>query len=175
MRAQHWICPVDCISVSRSLSQSLAPLPIFLRRNAGFATAAARPTESCTARYSTRFKNNCFEVMISSFEEGSCSRLVDFLYHSRPRVIKKKKRQDLVAGRPRHFLEAPGGSKARCSVVNHNLPRRRVGVPSQYLRNTLTLSLTLTPTLTLTHSLTHSHPQPQSHSQSHSRAFVLTT
>ena len=35
-------------------------------------------TESCTARHSSRFKNNCFTVMRSSSEEGSYVRLVDF-------------------------------------------------------------------------------------------------
>ena len=34
--------------------------------------------ESCTVRYSSRFKNSCFSVMRSSSEEGSYSRLVDF-------------------------------------------------------------------------------------------------
>ena len=43
--------------------------------------------------YSSRFKNNCFAVMRSSSEEGSYLGLVDFVsLISRPRVIKKKKK-----------------------------------------------------------------------------------
>ena len=35
-------------------------------------------TESCTKQNSSRFKNNCFAVLISSSKEGSYLRLVDF-------------------------------------------------------------------------------------------------
>ena len=36
-----------------------------------------RNKKSCTERYSSRFKNNCFAVLRSSSKEGSYLRLVD--------------------------------------------------------------------------------------------------
>ena len=45
-------------------------------------------------QYRSRFKNNYFAVMRSSSKEGSYLRLVDFVsLNSRPRVIKKRRRE----------------------------------------------------------------------------------
>ena len=79
---------------------------------------------SCTARYSSRFKNKCFAVMRSGSEQGSYLRLADVcITLFRPRVKKKKKKK-------KHCLDILAHKGT--SLIRNRTPHRTAIRPCAY-------------------------------------------